>query len=266
MIREIGGRKVSPVGLGTYGIGGLNSADTTHDAQHVEAMKFAISHGITFIDTAEMYSGGHSEELVGKAIKSFEREDVFITSKVWHTHLRHDDVMRSARASLARLDTGYIDLYLIHWPNRSVPVRETISAMEELVDQGLVRNIGVSNFSATEVEEAISSTSRHRIAANQVPYNMDNREAEKEIIPYCEKNDVRIIAYSPLNRGNLKRQKQVHALAEQTGNSPVSVALSFLMRRSIPIPKSTDKSHILQFVEAMEFELSDEDYRLLSGE
>ena len=263
MIREIAGRKVSPVGIGTWGIGGTSAADNRHDREHIEALKFAIDQGITFIDTAEVYSAGHSEELVGKAIRDVPREDVFVTTKVWHNHLRHDEVIKAARGSLSRLDTPYIDLYLIYWPNRSVPLRETLGAMEELVDQGLVKNIGVSNFDVKEVQEAMENASRHEIVANQIEYSIVKMKCESDIIPYCEENNVRIIAYSPINRGNLKSLKSLNRLAENISHSPVSVALNYLMKRSIPIPKSSSKEHIMQFMEAMEFELSDHDYGML---
>lgn len=263
MITEIAGRKISPLGLGTYGIGGRNSADRSHDERDLDAIRFALQNGITFIDTAEVYSGGHSEELVGKAISGFAREDVYITTKVWHDHLRHDDVIKSAKASLSRLDTDYIDLFLIHWPSRSVKVKETLGAMEELVDQGLVRSIGVSNFNVSELKEAMESTRKHDIVANQIPYSVVNRDAEKEIIPFCEKSGVKVIAYTPLNRGNIKREKAVHEVSEKLQKSPISVALNYLMKRSVPIPKSTSRDHILQFVEATSFELSPSDYEYI---
>lgn len=264
MIKDIGGHGISPLGLGTYGIGGMNSADRSHDSEHVEAIKFALKNGITFIDTAEMYSAGHSEELVGRAISDFPREDVYITTKVWHTHLGHDDVLKSAKASLSRLNSGYIDLFLIHWPNRSVEISETVRAMEKLVDDGLVKNIGVSNFDSNELRNAMESTSRYSIVANQIPYSVINRKAEKDIIPYCEENNVAVIAYSPLNQGNLKRGKAVNEVAGRLGRSPVSVALNYLMKRSVPIPKSTNRDHIMDFVEAMTFELSEDDYRSIA--
>lgn len=263
MIHEIAGEKISPVGIGTWGIGGNSSAVTKHDDDHIDALKFAIEKGLTFIDTAEAYASGHSEELVGKAIKDFQREDVYVTTKVWPNHLGHDDVIRSAKSSLARLDTGYIDLYLIHWPNKSVPIRETIGAMEELVDQGIVRNIGVSNFNEGELREAMESASKYEVVANQIEYSIVKKRFEIDIIPYCEKNNVKVIAYSPINRGNLRRLKSLAKVAEKLDHTPVSVALNYLMKRSIPIPKSTNRDHIMQFVEATEFELSEQDYETL---
>lgn len=263
MITDIAGRKVSPVGFGTWGIGGRSNADTRYDAEHIEAIRFAIENGLTFIDTAEIYSAGHAEELVGKAIKSFPREDVYITSKVWNNHLKHDDVIKAAKASISRIDTPYLDLYLIHWPDKSVEVKETVRAMEELVDQGLVRNIGVSNFNVSELRDAMESTSKYEIVANQIEYSPAKREPESGIIPYCEENNVRVVAYTPLNKGKLSRFKALNRIADEKKKSPVSVALNYLMKRSIPIPKSSNKDHIMQFVEAMEFELSEKEYEAI---
>lgn len=265
MITEMGGKKVSPLGLGTYGVGGKNSADSSHDSEHIEAVKFAIESGINFIDTAEMYSGGHSEELVGNAIKSFPREEVFVTTKVWNDHLRHDDLIKAAKASLKRLDTSYIDLYLIHWPNPAIPIKESIRAMEELADQGLVRNMGVSNFSVKQVSEAMESASKYNIEANQIQYSLASRDCESDVIPFCEKNGVKIIAYTPINRGKLDSVKKLSEVSEKLGKSRVSVALNYLMKRSLPIPKSVNRDHILEFTEAMKYELSGEEYNQLKS-
>lgn len=114
MITEINGKKISPIGLGTWKMGGSGHPETSDDRRNIAALKYGIENGITLIDTAEMYGDGHSEELVGKAISSFPREDLFIVTKVWNDHLRHDDLVRSAKNSLKRLNSGYIDLYLIH--------------------------------------------------------------------------------------------------------------------------------------------------------
>jgi len=112
--------------------------------------------------------------------------------------LRYDDLIRSAKNSLRRLNSKYIDLYLIHWPNSSVPLEESIRAMEELVDQGIVNCIGVSNFDVKLLEEAMSLTKKYEIVANEIEYNVENKSAEKDVIPFCERNNIKVIAYSPL--------------------------------------------------------------------
>ena len=133
VFKELGktGEKIPALGLGTWGIGGFETPDYSRDEEMVELLKKAINMGYTHIDTAEYYGGGHTEELIGRAIKDFKREELFIVSKVWPNHLRRDDLLRSLESTLKRLDTDYVDLYLIHWPNPEVPLEETLSAMAE---------------------------------------------------------------------------------------------------------------------------------------
>jgi diketogulonate reductase-like aldo/keto reductase len=258
MMTEINGKKISPLGLGTWKMGGAGRPETADDRRNIAALKYGIENGITLIDTAEMYGDGHSEEIVGKAIADFPREDLFIVTKVWNDHLRHDDLIKSAKKSLMRLDAGYIDLYLIHWPSPTIPIGETISAMEELVDQGIIRNIGVSNFNNQLLQDAIDSTKKYDIVVNQLEYNISNRSVERDILDFCRKNSVKIVAYSPLNQGHLKISKNVERIAEKVGISPVQVILRYLMRNSIPIPKSSSPDHIKEFIGAMKEDLPEE--------
>ena len=146
--------KLPTIGMGTWEIGGERERDDSHDKESIAAIRKAIELGIHLIDTAELYGDGHCEEVVGEAIKPFSREELFIVSKVWHNHLHHDDVIKAAENSLKRLQTDWIDLYLIHWPNPEVPLIETMQALEKLVERKLIRFIGVSNFDISEVEEA----------------------------------------------------------------------------------------------------------------
>ncbi|MEM4096934.1 MAG: aldo/keto reductase, partial [Metallosphaera sp.] len=136
-------KKISKIGFGTWKIGGgYWSADKTRDNYWVDLLRFVFEKGINVFDTAEMYGGGHTEELVGQALRDIDREEYVVITKVWNNHLSFDDVIKSATASLRRLNLKSVDLYLIHWPSPSVPLRETIRAMEKLVDDGLVNCIG----------------------------------------------------------------------------------------------------------------------------
>src|ERR671915_742020 len=168
----------------------------------VEPLRRGVELGAFLIDTAEMY---RTEDAVGQAVKGI-RDRVFIATKVLDSHLRYDQVMRAAEASLRRLGTNYIDLYQIHWLNSGVPIKETMRAMETLVDSGQVRHIGVSNFSVKELEEARSVMTRYPIVANQVLYNLKRREIEKDLLPYCQQNHITIIADTPLADGSLAAQ------------------------------------------------------------
>ena len=189
------GLGVSSIGLGTAFRSGLTE-------ESPEAIRRALDLGITLIDTAEVYRDGRSEELIGKVI-SDRRDDVVVKTKVARDHLRYEDVLKAAEGSLRRLQVDVIDLYLVHHPNPQVTLKETMRAMEELVDKGAVRHIGVSNFDAPLINEAQEALSKHEIVANEVKYNLVERDIETEVLPYCKNENITIIAYSPLARGLL---------------------------------------------------------------
>jgi len=167
------GLEVSSIGLGTAFRSGLTE-------ESPEAIRRALDLGITLIDTAEVYKNGRSEEVIGKVI-SDRRDDVVVKTKVARDHLRYEDVLKAAEGSLRRLGVDVIDLYLVHHPNPQVPLKETMRAMEQLVDKGVVRHIGVSNFDAPLINEAQEALSKHEIVANEVKYNLVERSAHWEI-------------------------------------------------------------------------------------
>ena len=187
--------KASVIGLGTAFRGGI-----TKDSP--KTIETALDLGITLIDTAEIYSDGLSEKIVGEVMKG-RRDEVVLVSKVSGDNLRYNEVLRSAEESLRRLDTDVIDLYLVHWPNTNVPLRETMHAMEKLVTEGKIRYIGVSNFDVEQLKKANEELSRCEVIANEVKYNLLEREVEKEILPFCQKEDIALLAYGPLARGLL---------------------------------------------------------------
>lgn len=255
------GKEASPVGLGTWKMGGgYWTPDYSKDDLYVSIIKYAIEKGINVIDTAEMYGGGHTEELVGRAIKDFDREKIIIITKVWPSHLKFYDVIESAKASLKRLNSEYIDLYLIHWPNPEVEIEETMRAMEKLVNEGIVRCVGVSNFSVELMKEAQSF---YKIEANEIEYNLHHLEPEKDVIPYCESNGIKVIAYSPLAQGRVLSDKRVIDLAKKYGRTPAQIALNYLIRRSIPIPKASKPEHVDEIVSSWNFQLDKKDIEAL---
>ncbi len=242
--RQLGrtGENVSTIGMGAWHMGSLGTREE-HDRE-VRALKRGIELGITMIDTAELYSSGRSEEIVGDAIKGV-RERVFVATKVAPPHLHHDDVIGSCKASLKRLGVPYIDLYQVHWPDPKVPVKETMSAMEELVKEGLVRYIGVSNFSVSQTEEARGALARNEIASNQVEYSVRNRDVEPEILPYCGKEKITLIAYSPLALGNIAKSMP-KPLLQKYKMTPAQVMLNWVTRHQqvVAIPKAADIGHV----------------------
>jgi len=259
------GCKVPAIGLGTWKIGGSMTPDHSQDDLAIKALRHGISLGMWLIDTAEIYGGGHAEELVGEAIKIFNREKIFIVTKVWETNLRYDDVLKAAKRSLKRLKTNYIDLYLIHWPNPRIPLSETMKAMEKLVSDGLVRYIGVSNFSVKLMEEARSYLSKEDIVVNQVKYNVYDRSVERDILPYCQKEGITLMAYTPLAKGSVSTDKTLIEIGRKYGKTAAQVALNWLISKDmvIAIPKAIRIEHIEENAGAMGWRLSEEDIRYI---
>jgi diketogulonate reductase-like aldo/keto reductase len=255
--------KISTIGMGTWRIGSYGSSEER--ARQVKALKRGIELGITLIDTAEIYATGRSEEVVGEATKDI-RKDVFIASKVSPGHLRHDDVIRACRNSLRRLGTSYLDLYQVHWPDPNVPIRETMSAMEKLVKEGAVRYIGVSNFSASETDEARAALSANEIVSNQVEYSLSNRYVEPEILPYCVREKVTLIAYSPLARGNIARSLSKIVL-EKYKMTAAQVMLNWVTRPGevVAIPKATNLSHLEENALSVSVRFDPQEYEQISA-
>jgi diketogulonate reductase-like aldo/keto reductase len=269
------GESVAAIGLGTWNMGGRESPDYRDDERLIEAIRYAVELGMNHIDTAEMYAAGHAEELVGEAVKQFSRDEVFIATKVWPSNLRYEDVIRSCRRSLERLQLKYVDLYMVHWPNPRIPLQETMKAMERLVKDGLIRYIGVSNFDVELLEEAMNALKREEIVANQVEYSLEAREVERELIPFCERNGITVTAYTPLGKGripaeaasNTPRGKILAEMAQRYGKTPVQIALNWVIWRPnvITIPKAARKEHLEENAGAAGWRLTEEDYKRLSA-
>jgi diketogulonate reductase-like aldo/keto reductase len=238
----------------------------------VEPLRRGIQEGAAFIDTAEIYG---TEKVVGEAVKDI-RDRVFVATKVSGAHLRDDQVLQAAEESLRRLNTTYIDLYQIHWPNLNIPIRETIRAMETLVDRGLVRYIGVSNFSTSELRAAQAAANKYPIVANQVLYNLNHREIEGELLSYCLSSQVTVIAYTPLDDGRLTKQpkwrsnqrmRALQTVAVQVQRSPAQVALKWCTSRLnvIAIPKSDRASRVAENCDASGWRLSPDQIQFLDA-
>lgn len=224
-------------------------------------MRVGISQGATHIDTAEIYG---TEGIVGEAIQGL-RDEIFLATKVSSSHLHHDDVLKAAEGSLRRLGVKTIDLYQIHWPNPRIPIRETMDAMEELVKQGKIRYIGVSNFSVSELKEAQEAMSSQEIVSNQVEYNLQNREIESDLISYCKSQKITVIAYSPLNRGHIGVAKDglLDKVASKYGKTKAQVVLNFLTAEEnvVAIPKSDNINHVKENCGASGWRLSADDMK-----
>lgn len=261
--------KIPAIGQGCMGIGGYLSKDSHQDDNQVKALRLGIELEMNFIDTAEAYGDGHSEGLVGRAIEGI-RDKVFIASKVSPEHLFYDGLLLSAEKSLRKLKTDYIDLYQVHWPNPKVPIDETMRAMEQLVREGKVRYIGMSNFSLRQLKAAQAALSENEIVSVQVEYNLFDRNIENSILPYCESESITTIAYSPLDQGQIagdyKKTKALETIANRYNRTVAQVALNWLISHPsvIAIPKATNPIHIRENASAADFELSDEDFEEIS--
>ncbi len=233
----------------------------------VEPLVAAIECG-AFLDTAETYG---SEEVVGQALRG-RRNQAFVATKALPRHFRRRQLLQAAEDSLRRLGTSYIDLYQLHWPNHTVPIEETMGAMEELVDAGKIRFIGVSNFSAGELSRAQKALTRARIVSNQVRYSLIDRTVEKELLPYCRQNQVTLIAFSPLGmtysailehdpNGMLR---QLSAVSQKT---EAQLALNWLLAKEgvVALPKASSVPHVEEDCGACGWRLPETDYERLAG-
>jgi diketogulonate reductase-like aldo/keto reductase len=253
--------EVSVIGQGTWMIEG----DLSTDRLSVEALRLGIDLGLTHIDTAEMYGNGHAEELVAKAITG-RREEVFLVSKVLPSNASYEGTLRACKRSLKRLKTDWLDLYLLHWPSSSIPIGETMRAMEKLVAEGLVRFIGVSNFDVEELKEAEDSLRNERMACNQVLYHLGYRGIERRLLPYCTEQGIAVVGYSPFGHGNFPSPQSAGGrvlaeIANRHNRTPRQVTLDFLTRHHsiFTIPKTRHAERARENSDGVGWELTEED-------
>ncbi|MFG1519754.1 MAG: aldo/keto reductase [Thermoplasmataceae archaeon] len=280
--------RVSVVGFGAWQAGGRGWGTDFTDNDVIKAMKYGFENGVNYIDTAEIYGSGHSEEVISRALEGYRREDIIIATKVAPPHFRKDDVINSCDRSLRRLNTSYIDLYQLHWPDSSVPIKETISAMEKLVDSGKVRYIGVCNYPLAKLQEVLEALSKHDLVSNQMRYNLIQREVETDLVPFMRNKSISMIAWSPIAKGllsgkyspgNLPRDEirqrdslfskenveklmplieKIREIAVSRSKTPSQVALNYLIcQESFVIPgiKSTDQ--LMENMGAADWRLTD---------
>ncbi len=269
-LRLKSGFEIPKIGLGTWGIGGLAEADRTNDLDQIKSLQHAFSQGLKHLDLAEFYGSGHTEELVGQAIVDFPREKIFLTSKVLPVNASFEKLLASAEGSLKRLGTTYLDLYLLHGPSLDIPIAETMMALDRLLEQGLIRNIGVSNFSPERLAEA-QSYSNNKIVVNQVQYSLQVREAEaRGVLKYCQENDVALIAWRPLALGALSQNESgvLVQIAKEHSATPAQIALAWLIAQDNvgTIFKCSNPVHLKENLGALKIKLSRAEIELLREE
>jgi diketogulonate reductase-like aldo/keto reductase len=246
--RELpGGDEMPLVGFGTYALGGETVT---------ESVRTALDAGYRHVDTAEGY---RNERAVAAGMERYDREDVFLTSKVLPKNLHYESVLEACEASLDRLGTDYLDLYLVHWPNPTISLRETLAAMERLHEAGKVRNVGVNNFSKYQLMFALH-VADVPIAVNQVEFHPWFYQAD--LLEYCEDNDVVLTAAAPLARTDVLDDPTIRDVAEAYDRTPAQVVLRWQVQKGVAtIPKSSTPDHIRSNLGVGGWELDEEDVR-----
>ncbi len=258
----VSGPRISAIGVGTGGLVGVDTPDYGRDEGALASLALSFERGVTFVDTAEVYGAGHSEEVVGRAIAG---RDVVVASKVSPENLTPERMRVSLDNSLRRLGRERIELYQVHWSNPSIPIAETMGALDDLAAEGKIGDVGVCNFSLRELEEARTSLRHARLATMQAEYNLFDRSVEQDVLPYCQTRGITFLAYSPLDQGHIcGSSARRDMLAEIAGRYQCSVgalALAWLIRRPpvVVIPRAGRAEHAGQNAQAGSLVLSDAD-------
>ncbi len=260
------GAALYPIGIGTWGFGGTWEAEYGKEGEAAKAINYSISKGQNHIDSAEIYGGGHTDEVVGKAIKDLNREDLFLTDKVWETSVANGKVRPAVEKMLKKLDTDYLDALYIHKPWDNFPWREAIPQINQLIDEGIVRYFGVSNFDTTQLKET-TSLSKHPVSLIQLYFNvLHKQDVTEEMQKFCESNGTQIIAYRPLERGMVLEDKTIQTIAKKHNALPSQIALAWLISQgAFPIPQATGQLFIDQNIAATTIKLSSQEIAQLNS-
>ncbi|MGP6238889.1 aldo/keto reductase [Cuniculiplasma sp. SKW4] len=265
---------VSPMGVGTYYDPSWIAAARLFKIrrgkeQKVRAIKTALESGINFIDTAEMYQ---TEPLVRESIQGYDRDTIFIATKVLPTHYTYEKLIKSCNRSLKNLGVKYIDLYQLHMQSSQSKIEEALKAMEFLMDQGKIRQIGISNFDLTHMKMASESLKKYKIASTQMNFNVAHRNIERDILPYCKEEGISILAYFPLSHGKLvnsdEKVKQImETISKNHGKKTMpQIVLNWFMSKYdfvFPIPRASNPEHVKENAGAMGWKMSEEEIKML---
>jgi len=258
------GTRVPALGQGTWHMGENPRAHK----DEVAALRLGIELGMTLIDTAEMYGEGDAEKVVPDAIEG-QRDRMFVVTKVYPHNASRTELPKACERSLKRLRIDVIDLYLLHWRERSTQLAETVEAFEKLRAAGKIKRWGVSNFDVDDMEELWSIENGANCAANQVLYNLENREIESGLLQWSQKNEIPIMAYSPVGHGRgLLESATLKKIAKRHDTTTSQIALAWVLRqlRVIAIPKASKEKHVRDNARSIEIELTNEDLADLDRE
>ena len=258
------GTTVSALGQGCWHLGQGRHPPAVEE----EALRTGISLGMTLIDTSGNYGNGRSEQFLSHALAG-QRERIFLVSKVEGNEVSGDGIARACAASLARLGTGYLDLYLLHWPVASAQFAGVVAAFEQLRAAGKIRAWGVSNFDAGQMEDLFRVPEGHRCATNQVPYSPNNRRIERDLLPWCKQHNVPVMAYSPLGGDHnlVVSDRTLTQIGTSHGCSAAAVALAWVIRNGnvIAIPESGAPAHVKENAVALGLALTSQDLKTLEA-
>jgi diketogulonate reductase-like aldo/keto reductase len=259
-VRLSDGETVPALGQGTWKMGEQRGKR----ADEVRALQLGIELGMTLIDTAEMYASGIAEEITGEAIKG-RRDEVFLVSKVLPSNASLSGTTAACERSLKRLGVETIDLYLLHWPSNH-PVSGTIGAFKALQQAGKIRHWGVSNFDVSEMEEVLR-VGGEKVATNQVLDNLSRRAIEYDLVPWQQKRNIPLMAYSPIEQGRLAHHRSLSDIAVRHNATPAQIALAWALSRpqTMVIPKATGEVHVRENRASADIELTPEDFAALDA-
>lgn len=258
------GTTVPAIGQGSWHLGqGRHLA-----AVEEEALRIGISLGMTLIDTSGNYGSGRSEELIGRVVAD-HRDHVFVVTKVETNEVAGDGITQACEASLARLGSSTIDLYLLHWPVPSNQFSAVVAGFEQLRANGKIRAWGVSNFSAAQMDELLRIPDGHRCATNQVPYSLNDRHIEHDVLPWCKEHGMPVMAYSPLGGDNshMVSDPTLARIGGEHGCSAAAVALAWATRSGnvIAIPEAGSPAHVKENAVALSLTLTPQELQILDA-
>lgn len=271
------GKQLYPIGIGTWNISSVFEANPAekykgtqpvygNEETEIEALRYSLDKGQNHIDCAELYGAFYTDEVVGRAIAGYAREDLFIADKLWKTSVGKGQVRGTVEQMLKKLGTDYIDLLYIHAPWEEVAWQEAIPQIDELIDEGIVRYFGVSNFTVQNMQTA-QEIARHPIAANQMNFNVLYKdEVDQAFRDFCGQQGIQIVAYQPIKRQEVLSNMTVRAIAAAHNATPAQVALAWLIQvGALPIPKATKKTHIDENLAAVHLKLSNDEMAKLEA-
>jgi len=260
--------KKNKLGIGTWKMGEIPK----NKNEEIASIRYALKNGIRLIDTAEMYGNGNSEKLIAESIKDFDREKLYLVSKVLPSNAGEKNIFKSCENSLKNLNVDYLDLYLLHWRG-SIPFEETIRCMEKLKKDGKIKNWGVSNMDIDDMQELLSIPNGKNCLVNQVLYHLASKGIEYSLKPLTDKNHITTMAYCPIAQGGrLKNQllfsKSVQELSKKYSISPIQVLLTYMLQKenTISIPKASKLEHMKEIVACRDIHFEKEDILLLDSE